>query len=228
MATDRIASAAAGALLVGLGAFAGSWGGARVAGSRAREVPTAAIGPEDERPPHEALEGAAAELRAVAAELRDALARIGTGEASERAASRSPLAPAGEHDARDELAAAVRELSAAVETLRANASRSSAPRQRATTPAERAAAFDLQTLRETLASGNDEAYAAARQRLLAEHMMWTYDDVLAAYGRPDEVSAPPNYMRWIYVTSAPGSSLEQITFDFRDGRVIRMNYNRDE
>ena len=73
---------------------------------------------------------------------------------------------------------------------------------------DRAALMALQQ-QEELENGSEQVVAA--------HRMWTYQQVLDRYGRPDEVSSHEDYLEWIYHIPETGDNFD---FHFVDGMCV--------
>jgi len=73
---------------------------------------------------------------------------------------------------------------------------------------DRAALMALQQ-QEELEGGSDQVVQA--------HRMWTYQQVLDRYGRPDEVSSHEDYLEWIYHIPETGDNFD---FHFVDGMCV--------
>lgn len=222
MWADRVPVVLAGALLFGLGAFAGAWGGARFERSeRAERVESMA--PGDVADDSGELASAVGELRSVVASLRDAVDALRAERGAAAETPRVALAPTGAAPQGDELVRTLRELTAAVDALRESRRESRAAQPLEPSRAELAAALRLPELRDAVRAKDTTTFRAVREQILSKVGAWTYDDVLAAYGRPDAMMGNESFVTWSYDFAGDGGREENFCFQFVDGRVCSVD-----
>ncbi len=60
----------------------------------------------------------------------------------------------------------------------------------------------------------------ARQAFSRDHILWTYQQVLDQYGKPDEVYSGEQGVGWYYEVNHTSGGLLGITFQFMDGLLV--------
>jgi len=89
-------------------------------------------------------------------------------------------------------------------------------------------AFRSKVLLESrLAEGDHYIWERAHAAFLQKHMFWSYEDLLNAYGRPDEINTHDQGTEWYYRVRVHEGYEEEFYFNFHDGLLIGVNYDLD-
>ena len=71
-----------------------------------------------------------------------------------------------------------------------------------------------------LAALKANAISRSTEEVMGEHFGWSPRDLLARYGRPDQVRAEDRYVYWSYDVPLQGGATAQAVFKFLDGALI--------
>ena len=76
-----------------------------------------------------------------------------------------------------------------------------------------------------MATEDGDGEKAALEELIDRHFLWTTDDLLEAYGRPDWVGTNERYASWQYELIDTDTEWERLTFKLLEGRVTDISYS---
>lgn len=204
-----------GIVLFGIGACLGALVEHRLAerGRAPEHVSPSALAPSSVEGPK--LDAAVAALAKAARELEETAARIGAGERPSLA-QREVAAP----DA-SALAKLVEELERELAELRrTEGSTGTASLHHPSLP-HQGEPVAFEEMRDAMRNALDsKRFYAAQTDFRERHLLWSYQDVLDAYGRPQEIA--PGH--WTYQLPSPAGGTDVLGFSFSDGLVVDASY----
>jgi hypothetical protein len=173
------------------------------------------------------------EIRATLAELASTRALLPVSPANQHNSAPTVAierTPATESAQSSEFAGALQDLAGALDRLgRAGPGSSPARPRELIFPVRvaREAAFESTGMRAAATLANDDAYEAALNAFRRQHLLWTDQQVLDVYGRPDRVEANGDSTVWHYDSMVGREITESFTFYFNRGAVFDVDYDRD-
>lgn len=128
-----------------------------------------------------------------------------------------------------ELAAALDRLAASLRALDLGALRGTPgdPGRRLVVPTwvNRTTAFVGSGLRQAVEAGDDMAWERTMDAFRKKHLFWTTQQVLDAYGKPDEIEVGEQHSSWTYRLPIADGDEEVYEFSFSDGLVYSVDYS---
>jgi hypothetical protein len=127
-----------------------------------------------------------------------------------------------------ELVAALNALAASLRGLQADPARSASPRaQHLIVPkwVDRRAAFASAGMRAAQVADDEVGWDRAMEAWRDKHFFWTAQQVLDAYGKPDEIEAGEGQASWTYRLQLGEDAEEWYYFRFADGLVYAVEYD---
>jgi hypothetical protein len=172
------------------------------------------------------LEAAVAALREAEAELQRAVERLATAQGGEHRTPAAPEASVADEAALSSLFEELRR--AAAELRRAGGSAESGSLHHASLEGQ-GQPMDLEPMRSAARNSQDrERSKDARAEFRSAHLLWSCQDVLTAYGRPEDVQVHDGRQSWTYELPAPGGGTDHMSFGFCDGLVWAASYYYQE
>ena len=146
---------------------------------------------------------------------------------------REPMTPASPARDDTDLVAALQALAASLRERDLGAPRkdgaSSGPALVVPAWVNREAAFAGFGMRQAQEADDDLAWDRAMDAFRKRHLFWTTQQVLDAYGKPDEIEVGDQYSTWTYRlrVAVPGEedSQEEYEFQLSDGLVFSADYS---
>jgi len=90
---------------------------------------------------------------------------------------------------------------------------------------DRARAFSGVGLREAVEADDELAWERAMDAFRKKHLFWTTQQVLDAYGKPDEIEVGDQYSTWSYRLPVPPDGEDVYVFLLSDGLVFSAEYS---
>jgi hypothetical protein len=90
---------------------------------------------------------------------------------------------------------------------------------------DRGAAFAAAGMRAAQAADDELAWDRAMDAWREKHFFWTAQQVLDAYGKPDEIDVGDNQSSWTYRLRVDEDEEEHFSFHFADGLVYGAEYD---
>jgi len=127
------------------------------------------------------------------------------------------------------LARALTEIATALRELRADGAGLDRKQAELVVPdwLDRSTAFDSTAMRTSYLADDGLAQEATEDAFLRKHLLWSKQDVLSAYGKPDNIYVNESGSTWYWELAVPGGR-EEFTFRFHDGAVYSFKYDYDE
>jgi len=91
---------------------------------------------------------------------------------------------------------------------------------------DRERVFAAAGLRAVAQSSIDGEFDAAMDAFRQRHLLWTQQEVLTRYGKPDRIDFSSAQPQWLYLNRFPGGS-EEFYFSFHEGVLFDVEYGQD-
>jgi hypothetical protein len=183
---------------VAVGVLVGHW----IAGERGVRTTSAAISPAEARELIDVLQA----MRADMARLSEARSELSASPAGSERVVAASNADGPKSDIAKELHAATAQLAAAVESLKVAVDRPGGDPDRLNIPS---------TPRDTVRLV--ETATRDVTQVQQEFLLWTRQQILSEFGKPDSIHVNDARQDWVYWTAT-----HSLTFSFHDGRVFAV------
>lgn len=90
---------------------------------------------------------------------------------------------------------------------------------------ERGVALETSQLRQALQADDESRYEAECRALQERHRFWSYQELLDAYGSPDQIWVNEGVTTWEYERRESGAYLEELEFQIHEGLVFSVDYD---